>query len=133
MSVMKKCLVIGFLVSSFSCFSNTGTAVGLVYDRGLGVGLDFNNIKITLGNDGMALDYAFKKGTFDPDTPLTWYISGGAYFDWDHGDEFGVRIPFGVNLYFAENWNLFTQAYPEVRLDDFHLSIGASIGVAYRF
>jgi hypothetical protein len=39
---MKKCLAIGLLVRSFACFSNTGTAVGLVYDRGLGVGLDFN-------------------------------------------------------------------------------------------
>jgi hypothetical protein len=130
---MKKFLAPILLLSSFACFSNSGTAVGLAYDRGLGVSLDFSNVKITIGNDGMALDYAFKRGSFDPDTPLTWYISGGAYYDWHSYDEFGVRIPFGVNLYFAENWNLFAQAFPEIRLDDFHLSIGASIGVAYRF
>lgn len=39
---MKISLALDLLVRSFAYFSNTGTAVSLVYERGLGVGLDFN-------------------------------------------------------------------------------------------
>lgn len=132
---MKKAAITLLLLAPTISYANTGKkiAVGMAYDRGLSAVIDYNQqVKLAAGNEGIALDYIFKKGQFDSSTPLNWYIAGGGYFDWD-GD-FGARIPIGVNLNFAKDWKLYGQVHPEVTFNDgLGLDIGAALGVTYSF
>ncbi|GAL35836.1 hypothetical protein JCM19240_4771 [Vibrio maritimus] len=132
---MKKVAFALLLITPIASYANTGKplAVGMAYDRGLSAVIDYNQqVKFAAGNEGIALDYTFLKGQFDSSTPLSWYIAGGAYFDWD--SDFGARIPLGMNLNFANNWKLYGQIHPEVKLNDgLKLDIGAALGVTYNF
>ena len=61
-----------------------------------------------------------------------WYIGGGGYGDWD-GD-FGVRLPFGGEIYFAKNWDVYAHIIPRLRVNNnakFGLDFGT--GVRYQF
>ena len=80
-----------------------GIKLGFGFDRGFGVVGTMGKFNGFIGNDGVSVDYIFKKEKLNTDasTPLYWYIGGGGYGDWD-GD-FGVRLPLGGEIYFAKN------------------------------
>lgn len=120
---------------SFSANANDKVNIkaGFAFDKGFGVSALINNqFSVMLGNDGIAGDYLFKQDRFDADVPFTWYVAGGAYAEWDDG--FGVRLPLGLNLNFAQRWNAYAQIAPDLDFDD-NVKFGAQFatGVRYSF
>ncbi|WP_114327325.1 hypothetical protein [Candidatus Colwellia aromaticivorans] len=134
---MKKHLLA--IIATSVLISNTVSAtvkVGLGFDQGFGVTAQFNDINAFIGDDGIAGDYIFKRGSFGEDVPLNWYVGGGAFVGWDNG--FGVRVPLGLNMAFNSKWDGYFQVYPELDFDhgnnsDTKFSADLSIGVRYRF
>ncbi len=113
-----------------------GLKLGFGFDRDFGVVGTIGKLNGFLGNDGVAIDYIFMKKKLDETNPLYWYVGGGGFVDWD-GD-FGVRLPVGGELYFAENLDAYAQIIPRLRFNnnsndrtDFGLDFG--IGVRYQF
>ncbi len=108
---------------------------GFAYDYGLGGTLQIDNkINLFIGNDGVTADYLFKQGRFDDveGKPFAWYVGGGAFIGWR--DDFGVRLPLGVDLSFAQDWHLYGQVSPGLNLDDrIKLGIDAAVGIRYAF
>lgn len=119
--------------------SNAASAavkVGVGFDQGFGVTAQFNNINAFVGNDGIAGDYIFKRGTFGEDVPFNWYVGGGAFLGWDHGA--GVRLPLGIRIPFNTQWDGYFQVHPELDFDhgsrsDVKLTADAAFGVRVRF
>ncbi|CAM2787984.1 hypothetical protein [Vibrio rarus] len=114
--------------------TNSGDVkVGMAIDQGLSAVIKFEDTyNLTIGNDGMAFDYHFSRGSFSQDVPFDWYVGAGAWYEWD--DDFGLRVPLGLDWNFAPNWNLFGQVSPEWQLHDkAKLKFGAGVGVTYRF
>lgn len=114
------------------------TKVGFGVDRGLGVTAQLEDrFNLFIGNDGIAADYLFSRGQWNElkeieGAPLTWYVGGGLYADWDNG--FGVRLPLGVELNFAPNWQVYAQIAPDLDLDDgAKFGIQGAIAVRYAF
>ncbi|MCG7489425.1 hypothetical protein MHN79_07970 [Vibrio sp. Of14-4] len=109
-------------------------SAGMAFDQDLSAVVELDDkYRLTLGNDGAAFDYIFAKGKFDADVPFTWYVGAGAWSEWDH-DEFGARVPLGVNWNFHKNWDMYGQVHPELDLHGgAELQIGGALGVKYTF
>lgn len=116
--------------------------VGLGVDQGFGVTIQLEDrINLTLGDDGVAGDYLFRKGVIDPSVPATWYIGVGAFAGWDDG--LGVRLPLGVEMNFDQRWDGYVQLAPAIDFDNHNdhkghhdhadLDIDAAIGIRYAF
>ena len=113
-----------------------GIKLGFGFDRDFGITGTIGKFNGFLGNDGVAVDYIFMKKKLDKTNPLYWYVGGGGFSDWD-GD-WGVRLPVGGELFFAENLDAYAQLIPRLRFNnnsnsnsDFGLDFG--IGVRYQF
>jgi hypothetical protein len=136
---MKKLIISVICAAGLLTTATTANAAkfGFGFDQGFGVAAQFNNINAFIGNDGISGDYIFKQGSFGPDVPFNWYIGGGAFFDWDGDDEFGVRLPLGVTFPFAKKWDVFGQISPDLayrdKQSDFEFGVSAAIGVRYAF
>ncbi|PWI33391.1 hypothetical protein DI392_11090 [Vibrio albus] len=118
-------------------YSQDQVAVGLGFDQGLSAILELNqDYRLVLGNDGVAFDYFAKRGRFDnTDFPANWYIGGGIWKNWDNKhDDFGVRVPVGLDWTYHNRVKFYGQLHPElVLIDDVELDLGAAIGVTYKF
>ncbi|WP_428775971.1 hypothetical protein [Vibrio sp.] len=108
-------------------------AVGMALDQQLSAVLEIDKqYRLTLGNKGMAFDYIAKRGQFQGNVPFTWYVGGGAWAEWK--DDFGVRVPLGVNWNFSRGWDMYGQVHPELNLHRGpKLQLGAALGVKYSF
>lgn len=126
------------LVSLFSVGLTTMPAaasvkVGMGVDYGLGVNLKFDDsVNVFAGNDGFALDYHFAKGGLSSDGSVGYFVGFGGWTDWD--DDFGVRMPLGLDWNFASNWNLTGQLNPTFQIQDkSKFKLDAGFGVSYAF
>jgi hypothetical protein len=127
--------------TQFSLAVNAGEKVdikaGVAIDRGFGATALINDqFSIMLGNDGIAGDYIFKKGTFEKNVPFTWYVAGGGYNEWN--DSFGARLPLGLNLNFEHdlhNWHAYSQVAPDIGFDndDHDVKFGAQFAIGLRY
>ncbi|MCG9596763.1 hypothetical protein L1D15_08495 [Vibrio sp. Isolate25] len=113
---------------------STSISAGLAVDQDLSAVLELDNqYRFTVGNDGAAFDYIIKRGEFSESTPFTWYIGAGVWSEWDH-NEFGARVPLGLNWNFSQGWNMYGQVHPELDLySGPELQIGGALGVKYTF
>ncbi len=128
-------ITITILTTLFSLSASANDKVdikaGFAVDMGFGVTVLVNEqFNVMLGNDGIAADYIFKQGAFSADVPFTWYVGGGAYAEWDKG--FGVRLPLGLNLNFAKEWNAYAQVAPDLDFDD-DVKFGAQLATGLRY
>lgn len=143
---MKSLLGVVLFASSLSAVAATNTdysdthhvEVGLGVDQGLSAVLNIDKKhQITVGNDGAAYDYRLTEGKFDdPTLPFTWYVSAGVWGQWDDNDhdDYGVRLPVGVDWAFTDKMRIYGQLQPEVAVeDDDPLQLGASLGMTYSF
>ncbi|WP_261905457.1 hypothetical protein [Vibrio fortis] len=107
--------------------------VGMAVDHGLGVNLKFNDtVNVFAGNDGFALDYHFTKGSMSNDGSVGYFIGFGGWTDWD--DDFGVRMPLGLDWNFTSNWHLTGQLSPAFQIQDkSKFKIDAGFGIHYQF
>ena len=120
-----------------------GIKLGFGFDQGFGVAATLGKFNGFIGNDGVAVDYILikeKLGKVELEA-LHWYIGGGGYIRWDSA--FGVRLPVGLEFYFAENWDVYGQIIPRLQFNnnsndnqhnnntDFGLDFG--IGVRHQF
>ena len=133
---MKKYSLVIMVTSMLISTAASAVKVGVGFDQGFGVTAQFENINAFVGNDGIAADYIFKRGSFNEDTPFNWYVAGGAFLGWDHGA--GLRLPLGINMPFSAKWDGYFQVFPELDFDhgnnsDTNFSANAAIGVRYRF
>lgn len=129
------------LALGVSASVSAGPEVGLGIDQGLSVIVQFEDrINLSLGDDGIAGDYLFKKGNFKQNQPVSWYVGVGAFAGWDHG--LGVRLPLGVEMKFDQRLEGYFQLAPAIDFDDDHrdnrghrdhtdVGIDAAFGVRY--
>lgn len=129
---------LALLVSLFSVGLTTMPAaasvkVGMGIDYGLGVNLKFDDtVNVFAGNDGFALDYHIAKGALSNDGSVGYFVGFGGWTDWD--DDFGVRMPLGLDWNFASNWNLTGQLNPTFQIQDkSKFKLDAGFGVSYKF
>ncbi len=108
-------------------------AIGMAVDQQLSVVVEIDKTyRGIIGNEGLAFDYIVKRGTFDQNIPVTWYIGAGGWYEWD--DEFGLRVPLGIHWDISKGWDLYGQLHPELDLyKDVDLQLGAAVGVKYNF
>ncbi len=108
-------------------------AVGMAMDQQLSVVVEIDKTyRGIVGNDGLAFDYIVKRGTFEQNIPITWYVGAGGWYEW--GDEFGIRVPLGVNWDISNGWDLYAQLHPQLDLyQGANLQLGGAIGVKYNF
>ncbi len=133
---MKKKLILATGLMSSAAMAANGTqdfAVGMAADQQLSVVVEIDKTyRGIIGNEGMAFDYIAKRGTFDQTLPVTWYVGVGGWYEWD--DEFGVRVPLGVNWDISKGWDLYAQLHPELDLyKGVDLQLGGAFGVKYNF
>ncbi|MEF2521650.1 hypothetical protein V4D10_04530 [Vibrio mimicus] len=128
-------VVLGALCISNAAFAKSNdVAVGLAFDQGLSAVVELGQqYRLTVGNDGIAADYLFKRGALSSSqVPIDWYVGAGAWAEWD--DEFGVRIPIGLDWTVVPNVNIYGQLSPQVNFySGAELQLGAAVGVTYRF
>lgn len=115
---------------------NAEPKLGFGVDQGFGVIVQLDNkINLSLGDDGVAGDYLFRKGSFDQNVPATWYVGLGAFAGWNNG--VGVRLPLGVDMNFDQRWDGYFQLAPAIDFDDPHdnvdFGIDAAFGLRYAF
>lgn len=129
---------LALLVSLFSVGLTTMPAaasvkVGMGVDYGLGVNLKFDEtVNVFAGNDGFAVDYHFARGALSNNGSVGYFVGFGGWTDWD--DDFGVRMPLGLDWNFASNWNLTGQLNPTFQIQDkSKFNLDASFGVSYKF
>lgn len=108
-------------------------SVGMAVDQQLSVVVEIDKqYRGIIGNEGMAFDYIAKRGSFDQSMPVTWYVGVGAWYEWD--DEFGLRVPLGLNWDLSKGWDLYAQIQPELELyKGPDLQIGGALGIKYNF
>lgn len=129
---MRKIILAALTAVSFASVAETGVKVGIARDMDLSIVAQYNQFNFVLGDKGIAVDYIIKRGTFNPETPLTWYVGGGAYAGFNHG--LGVRAPLGVEWAFAKGWDAYIQAHPTLDFDDdVDFGIDGALGVRYAF
>ncbi|WP_162046007.1 hypothetical protein [Vibrio taketomensis] len=111
----------------------TDLAVGLAVDKQLSVVVELDDkLRFVVGNEGGAFDYIAKRGQFDTKEPVSWYVAGGVWNDWDDG--FGVRVPLGVSYQVSNGWHVYGELQPELDMDDsWELGISGALGAKYRF
>lgn len=115
--------------------SMKGVKLGFGFDRGFGIVGSMGTFNGFIGNDGVAVDYLFVKNSLNAEgikAPMSWYVGGGGFGDWD-GD-FGVRLPVGIEMGFAERLDGYGQIIPRFRVNnnaDFGLDF--ALGVRYAF
>ncbi|ELJ8840249.1 hypothetical protein [Vibrio parahaemolyticus] len=123
------------LISSSAMAANepANLSVGMAVDQQLSVVVEVDNkYRGIIGNDGMAFDYIAKRGAFDQNMPITWYVGAGGWYEWD--DEFGIRVPLGVNWDLSKGWDVYAQIHPELDLyKGPDLQLGGAVGVKYSF
>ncbi|EJF4090211.1 hypothetical protein DFX34_RS11480 [Vibrio parahaemolyticus] len=123
------------LISSSAMAANepANLSVGMAVDQQLSVVVEVDNkYRGIIGNDGMAFDYIAKRGAFDQSMPITWYVGVGGWYEWD--DEFGIRVPLGVNWDLSKGWDVYAQIHPELDLyKGPDLQLGGAVGVKYSF
>lgn len=157
------CILMGFSASALadggirvntsvpSYINNSDYKVGVGFDRGFSVvGQLYNKLNLSVGDDGLAADYIFLTGKFNQKLPFSWYASVGGFYDWDdtchHGcgnphhdsdhyfNDYGVRVPFGLDWNFASQWDTYVQLAPVINIpDDFDIEFQAALGVRYSF
>ena len=127
----------GLLVSTTI---NAAPQVGIGFDQGFGVSAQFDNINVFVGDDGFSADYLLKQGSFSKDITFNWYIGAGAFIG--HDDNYGVRMPLGLKLYFAKNWNADAHISPELDFDNdnhshnndsVNFGMSSALGIRYSF
>ncbi|MCC4786852.1 hypothetical protein BCU26_004265 [Vibrio splendidus] len=121
------------LLSSVAVSANASVKLGMGVDQGLGMNLKLDDtFNIFAGNNGMAFDYHVLRGNLSASTPLSYFVGVGGYYEWD--DDFGMRVPVGLDWSFASNWNLYGQVNPELQFhSDTKFKFGAGFGVSYKF
>ncbi len=130
-NIMKHRYLIGLMCCSCASLANASEApdleVGLALDQDLSVVVEFDQkYRATIGNDGAAFDYIFKRGQFETEAPLSWYVGAGAWAEWN--DDFGLRLPLGVKV------NFYAQVHPELDMyKGVELQVGGALGVTYKF
>ncbi len=108
--------------------------VGMALDQQLSALIEVDDqYRLIIGNQGAAFDYLLPGGRLEQfDIPLNWYIGAGAWAEWD--DDFGVRIPLGINLPINNHIDIYGQIHPELNLySGPNLQMGAALGITYRF
>ncbi|MFM2590450.1 hypothetical protein [Vibrio sp. TBV020] len=112
----------------------TDLAVGMALDQELSVVVELDSTyRFTLGNDGAAFDYILKRGQFDANTPISWYVGVGGWSEWDH-EEFGARVPLGLKWDISKGWEMYGQIHPELNLyTGPELQLGGALGIKYSF
>lgn len=108
--------------------------VGMALDQQLSALIEVDEqYRLIIGNQGAAFDYLLPGGHIEQfDIPLNWYVGVGAWAEWDN--DFGVRIPLGVNLPINNEINIYGQIHPELNLySGPNLQMGAALGITYRF
>ncbi|MCK6262088.1 hypothetical protein KP803_02225 [Vibrio sp. ZSDE26] len=135
---MKKLIPLFATIASFSALSEessgaSGFSVGMAVDQQLSVVVELDSqYRFTIGNKGAAFDYILKRGSFEDDLPLSWYVGAGAWGEWDH--DFGVRVPLGLSVDLPHGWDMYAQVHPELNLyKGPELQIGAAVGIKYAF
>ena len=134
---MKKLGIVALLLgTSFAVHAqqNKGFEVGMAVDQQLSVVFEIDDqYRFILGNDGAAFDYIIQRGSFNnPNVPFDWYVGAGGWAEWD--DDFGVRVPLGLDWQINQNFNLYGQVHPELNLHSGpELQLGAALGITYRF
>ncbi len=119
---------------AFASEKNNGDLkIGLGLDQGLSiVGQYQDTYNFAIGNDGVAADYIFNKGSFSSDVPFTWYAGAGAWIGWK--DSGGLRVPLGLDWNFSTNWDAYAQVIPGLNLrGGAKLDIDAALGMRYSF
>jgi hypothetical protein len=109
--------------------------VGIGFDQGLSVvGTLAEQYRLAIGNDGIALDYLIRQGSFDdPKIPVDWYVGVGGWKEWNGDGDFGPRIPLGIRWDY-NRFKFYGQVHPELNLEsDVKLQLGAAVGVMYNF
>lgn len=105
---------------------------GFAFDMGFGVTALVNKqFYIMAGNDGLAADYMLKQGLLTSDKPVTYYVTAGAFSERKGG--FGARLPFGLQLNFAEKWNSYAQIAPDLDFDGWVFGTQMAAGLRYSF
>lgn len=119
---------------SNSCWASK---LGVAFDQGFGLAVEFSPLHGFIGNDGVSIDYLLLEEAFNTDIPLTWYVGAGGYYNWSGRDNIGVRVPLGITLPFAKSWDIYGQISPAVdyNLDkeDIKFKLDAAIGIRYEF
>ncbi len=133
---MKKKIILAVgLVSNATLAANSAAdlAVGMALDQQLSVVVEIGKTyRGIIGNGGMAFDYIVQRGKFDQDLPVTWYVGVGGWYEWD--DQFGPRVPLGVNWNMHKGWDAYAQLHPQLNLyKGADLQLGGAIGVKYNF
>ena len=112
--------------------SSEQVKVGFGFDQSFGVTGSLGYFNGFLGNDGIAIDYLFSKQKTEADAPLLWYDGGGGYITWD--SDFGARVPVGLELSFAKEWDGYVQITPGLQIaDKTEFKLSAGIDVRYQF
>ncbi|MGR5324423.1 hypothetical protein ACP3VW_11355 [Vibrio sp. DNB22_17_1] len=127
-------LVIAMLPSVVLAASQSkDLSVGMAVDQQLSVVVEIDKqYRGIIGNEGMAFDYIAKRGSFDQNMPVSWYVGVGGWYEWN--DEFGLRVPLGLNWDLSKGWDLYAQIQPELELyQGPDLQIGGAIGMKYNF
>ncbi|EGU31924.1 hypothetical protein OTK51_01115 [Vibrio scophthalmi] len=111
----------------------TDLAVGMAVDQQLSVVVELDNqYRFIIGNQGGAFDYIAKRGQFNTEEPIDWYVGVGGWGEWD-GD-FGARVPLGVSYQVSQGWQVYGQVHPELNMHrGWELEIGAALGAKYHF
>ncbi|MCG3758973.1 hypothetical protein EXA21_06665 [Vibrio cincinnatiensis] len=114
--------------------SELNVKAGMAMDQQLSVVLEANDqYRFIVGNDGAAFDYLAKRGSFArADIPFDWYVGVGVWAEWD--DDFGVRVPLGIDWPVNAKFNLYGQVHPELNMySGTELQLGGAVGAIYRF
>ncbi|ERM55809.1 hypothetical protein P780_09930 [Vibrio mimicus CAIM 1882] len=88
-------VVLGALCISNAAFAKSNdVAVGLAFDQGLSAVVELGQqYRLTVGNDGIAADYLFKRGALSSSQmPIDWYVGAGAWAEWMMNLESGYRL-----------------------------------------
>jgi len=112
-----------------------GLKLGFGFDRGFGVTGSMGKFNGFIGNDGLSVDYLFKRDTLNVEVnaPVHWYVGAGGYGDWGDGD-IGARLPIGLDVSFAKQFDAYAQIIPRLRVNnDARFGVDFAIGARYQF
>lgn len=135
-SLMTMSLCSLFTVNASFAASDTPVAAGVALDQGLSGVLELNDqYRIIAGNDGLAFDYMIHRDTIDGlNAPVQWYVGAGGWSEWNHDDDYGLRVPVGVDWVYNHRLKVYGQVHPALEIEhDTQLKLGAAVGVVYSF